>query len=154
MPHQLGITLHRVAGSNSGDKPGEQCRGGDIILSVDTLNGAMADSSDTEEEEEAQSATDAVDASSEEVLDEEVVIDLESAEEYEEQISSLEEQLEAQREEIDELQDLLLDLSVRVADGQNMGVCPECHGPVVKKTRWLRANTIECTKCDEQFHEY
>jgi uncharacterized coiled-coil protein SlyX len=114
----------------------------------------MAEGSDTDEEETSDTATESADAVGDEVVNEEVVIDLESAEEYEQRIETLEEQLAEQREEMEELQDLMLDLSTRVADGRDMGVCPECHGPVVKKRRWLRANTIECTQCEEVFHEY
>lgn len=104
---------------------------------------------DTAEQQETE-AEDAEDVS----VDEEVVLDLESATEYEQRIETLEATVEEQREQIEELNDLLLDLSTRVADGNDIGVCPDCHGPVVRINRWIRANTIECTDCGRVFHEY
>jgi hypothetical protein len=108
----------------------------------------MADSSDTTAEREAEQSdevqVEAVDSESDEA-----VLDVEAAADAE----ALREKLEEQQEEIEELQDLLLDLSVRVADDKGMGVCPDCHGPVMKKKRLLRATTIECTRCGRVFHE-
>ncbi len=132
--------------------PGQRRGSGATVFRQDVVLLGMADSD--EQEDEAQSTTDSVGDSAEEAIEEEVVIDLESAAEYEEHIESLEDKLEEQREEIDELQDLVVDLSARVADGRNTGVCPECHGTVVKKRRWLRTNTLECTDCGEVYHEY
>jgi RNA polymerase-binding transcription factor DksA len=82
------------------------------------------------------------------------VVDLDSAEAYEQRVDELTDRVERQEEEIEELKDLLLDLSVRQADGRGMGVCPECHGPVEKVRRWLGPTTIECRRCGEMFHEY
>ncbi|MEF8758137.1 MAG: hypothetical protein V5A33_07855 [Halobacteriales archaeon] len=85
---------------------------------------------------------------------EEVVSDLESARHRRDRVEELETELEARREEIEELQDLLLDLSTRVADDQGVGVCPDCHGPVVKVRGLFRPTTIECKRCDRVLHEY
>ncbi|MFB6090691.1 MAG: hypothetical protein ABEJ97_06485 [Halobellus sp.] len=113
----------------------------------------MSDQSDTELEEEQESEQAGASAQ-ETASEEEVVVDLDSAEEYQTRIEELEETVEAQREEIEELQDLMVDLSARVADGRGFGVCPECHGPVRKVRRWLGATTIECARCGEVYHEY
>lgn len=85
---------------------------------------------------------------------EDVVVDLDSAAAYDERVDELQETVEQQAERIDELEDLLLDLSVRAADDRGMGVCPECHGPVEKVRRWFGPTTIECRRCGEVFHEY
>lgn len=90
----------------------------------------------------------------EEGVEEEIVVDLDSAQQYEDRIEQLESTVEEQTEQIEELQDLLLDLSVRAADDRGMGVCPECHGPVMKVKSWFRSTTIECKRCGEVFHEY
>lgn len=83
-----------------------------------------------------------------------VVIDLEAAEEEEAVVEQLRDQVEEQREQIEELNGLLLDLSSRAAHTGGMGVCPDCHGPVTKIRRWVRTSTIECTRCGRVFHEY
>lgn len=85
---------------------------------------------------------------------EDVIVDLDSAEAYEQRVDQLQETVEEQQERIEELEDLLLDLSVRAADDRGMEVCPECHGPVEKVRRWIRPTTIECRRCGERFHEY
>ncbi|WP_253737676.1 hypothetical protein [Halohasta salina] len=85
---------------------------------------------------------------------EDVVVDLDSAAAYDQRVDELQETVEQQAERIDELEDLLLDLSVRAADDRGMGVCPECHGPVEKVRRWFGPTTIECRRCGETFHEY
>ncbi|PSQ19255.1 hypothetical protein BRD00_03185 [Halobacteriales archaeon QS_8_69_26] len=112
----------------------------------------MSDETETEEREtEAEVGSPATEEGD---LDEEIVVDLDSAGDYEDRIAQLEETVREQTEEIEELQDLLLDLSVRAADGRGMGVCPECHGPVVKVDPWFRSARIECKRCGEVFHEY
>jgi len=35
-----------------------------------------------------------------------------------------------------------------------MGVCPDCHGAVIKVSPWLRSAKIKCTDCQRVFHEY
>jgi uncharacterized protein with PIN domain len=85
---------------------------------------------------------------------EDVVVDLDSAEAYEQRVDQLQETVETQEERIEKLEDLLLDLSVRAADDRGIGVCPECHGPVEKVSRWFGPTTIECRRCGESFHEY
>lgn len=100
---------------------------------------------DTEAETEPDVGTDTA---------EDVVVDLDSAAAYDERVDELQETVEQQAERIDELEDLLLDLSVRAADDRGMGVCPECHGPVEKVRRWFGPTTIECRRCGEVFHEY
>lgn len=114
---------------------------------------------DTETEDTVTGTDDTVTESEEateerEAPTEDVVLDLESAQEYESRIDELQETVEDQRERIEELEGLMLDLSTRVADGKGMGVCPDCHGPVTKITRWIRTSTIECTRCGRVFHEY
>lgn len=110
----------------------------------------MSDRGEQSEEEETEQQT----QREESVVDEEVVLDLEAAEEYEEAIDRLTERIEEQQEQIEELNDLMLDLSTRVADGRGMGVCPDCHGPVMKVKRLFRSTTIECRRCGRVFHEY
>ena len=95
-----------------------------------------------------------VEESEEVTTDEDVVIDLEAAEEDEAAIAELRREVAAQAEQIEELNDLLLDLSSRAAHTGGMGVCPDCHGPVTKMKRWVRTSTIECTRCGRVFHEY
>jgi RNA polymerase-binding transcription factor DksA len=106
---------------------------------------------DTDQEVETD-----VDAEVETVAEEteDVVVDLDSAEAYEQRVDQLQETVETQQEQIEELEGLLLDLSTRVADDRGMGVCPECHGPVEKVRRWFRPTTIECRRCGEVFHEF
>lgn len=86
--------------------------------------------------------------------EEDVVIDLEAADEQEGAVEELRETVEEQREQIEELNDLLVDLSARAAHTGGMGVCPDCHGPVTKMKRWVRTSTVECTRCGRVFHEY
>jgi uncharacterized coiled-coil protein SlyX len=97
-----------------------------------------------------------------------VTIDVEAIDEYEQRIEELstavEERdetieelrsvVEEQSEQIDRLEGQFLDLSARVADGRNLGVCPECNGPTEKKERLFRSDTIECTRCGEVIHTY
>jgi hypothetical protein len=91
-----------------------------------------------------------VQAEAETERDDEVVVDVDAVGEE----TALAERVEEQEARIEELEDLLLDLSVRVADDQAMGVCPDCHGPVTKVDRWIRPSTIECRRCDRVFHTY
>jgi uncharacterized coiled-coil protein SlyX len=72
----------------------------------------------------------------------------------EQTIGELESVVEAQSERIDELESQFLDLSARVADGRNLGVCPECNGPTERKSRLFRNDTIECVRCGEVVHTY
>lgn len=111
----------------------------------------MAEESTAEKTESTESTTDETTASA---VDEDIVLDLEEAEDYEQRIDELQETVEEQREQIEELEDLMLDLSTRVADDKGMGVCPECHGPVEKVRRWFRPTRIECRRCEEVYHEY
>lgn len=111
----------------------------------------MSDDSetDTETAEETRVESDAVTET-----DEGVILDLDSAQAYEERIEELETQLQEQREQLEKVQDLLTDLSTRVADGNDVGVCPECHGPVVKQRRLFRSNRIVCERCGKVLHRY
>lgn len=108
----------------------------------------MADEQTEERTEETEAETEA------ETEEADTVLDVDAAQDYETRIESLQETVEDQGERIEELEDLLLDLSTRVADGRDMGVCPDCHGPVVKMRRFMRANTIECQRCERVFHTY
>lgn len=78
----------------------------------------------------------------------------EALEEREETIEELESVIEEQSEQIGKLENQFLDLSARVADGRNLGVCPECNGPTEKKERLFRSDTIECLRCGEVIHTY
>lgn len=101
---------------------------------------------DTEEAEtDAEVSTD--EEQTEAVLDAEAMAQAESVDE-------LQAVVEDQQERIEELEDLLLDLSTRVADGNSMGVCPDCHGAVIKVNPWFRSAKIRCTDCERVFHEY
>lgn len=113
----------------------------------------MADQTDTEEdqrtvEEEVEETT------QEESIEEDIVLDIDSAADSETQLQQLQETVQEQTEEIDELNNLLMDLSTRVADDGGMGVCTDCHGAVTKVKRWLGATTIECQRCGRVYHEY
>ncbi|QPV63062.1 hypothetical protein I7X12_00025 [Halosimplex litoreum] len=83
----------------------------------------------------------------------EAVLDAEAVEAAE-TTDELREVVDEQQERIEELEDLLLDLSTRVADGNSMGVCPDCHGAVIKVDPWFRSAKIKCTECERVFHEY
>lgn len=83
-----------------------------------------------------------------------VVVDLDSAEAYEQRVDELQATVEEQAEQIDKLEGILTDLSTRVADGRGMGVCPECNGPVEKVRRWFSPTTIECRRCGNVLHKY
>jgi len=83
----------------------------------------------------------------------EAVLDAERMEQAE-SMDELQAVVEDQQERIMELEDLLLDLSTRVADGNSMGVCPDCHGAVIKINPWFRSAKIKCTDCERVFHEY
>ncbi|KOX96492.1 MULTISPECIES: SlyX family protein [Halorubrum] len=122
---------------------------------------------DEETEAEAESTTETTAEREAEATDD-VTIDVEAIDEYEQRIDELstavEERdetieelrsvVEEQSEQIDKLENQFLDLSARVADGRNLGVCPECNGPTEKKERLFRADTIECTRCGEVIHTY
>jgi uncharacterized coiled-coil protein SlyX len=118
-----------------------------------------------ETQTEAESTTETTDREAEadaaaldvEALDEyqeridEMASELEDREETIEQLESV---IDEQSEQIDRLENQFLDLSARVADGRNFGVCPECNGPTEKKERLFRSDTIECTRCGEVIHTY
>jgi len=99
------------------------------------------------DEDETEAETQTTDEEPEAVLDADAVADTESVED-------LKSMVDEQQERIEELEDLLLDLSTRVADGNAMGVCPDCHGAVIKVSPWLRSAKIKCTDCQRVFHEY
>lgn len=100
--------------------------------------------------------------------DDEATIDVEAIDSYqrriaemsaeieqrEQTIGELESVVESQSERIDELESQFLDLSARVADGRNLGVCPECNGATERKSRLFRSDTIECVRCGEIIHTY
>lgn len=111
-----------------------------------------ADTATVDEATTESSVTTDTDAATDE--SEDVVVDLDSAEAYEQRVDELETLVEKQGEQIEELEDLLVDLSVRAADDRGMGVCPECHGPVEKIDPWFGSARIECRRCGEVFHEY
>ena len=111
----------------------------------------MADDQQTETEE-----TETTDVAETEATESspEAVLDAESAAQRETSTEELRELVDDQRERIEELEDTLLDLSTRVANGGSMGVCPDCQGAVLKVDPWFRSAKIKCTDCDRVFHEY
>jgi hypothetical protein len=111
----------------------------------------MSDEEATTEVSESETETE---SSTEDSTGPEVVLDAEALEEQERTVDDLVETVEQQEERIEELEDLLLDLSTRVADGNSMGVCPDCHGPVLKSDPWFRSAKIKCMDCERVFHEY
>lgn len=99
---------------------------------------------------EAEETTEAVEMAD----SSEAVLDVEEIREREGALEDVQERLDAQADRIEELEGLLLDLSARSADDGGTGVCPDCHGPVVKVSPLLRRSRIKCTKCGRVFHEY
>ena len=118
----------------------------------ETQTEAESTTETTEREAEADAAALDVEALDEyqERIDE-MASELEDREETIEQLESV---IDEQSEQIDRLENQFLDLSARVADGRNLGVCPECNGPTEKKERLFRSDTIECTRCGEVIHTY
>ena len=118
----------------------------------ETQTEAESTTETTEREAEADAAALDVEALDEyqEQIDE-MASELENREETIEQLESV---IDEQSEQIDRLENQFLDLSARVADGRNFGVCPECNGPTEKKERLFRSDTIECTRCGEVIHTY
>jgi len=106
----------------------------------------MADQTDTEEDQRTVEE-EVEDTTQEESIEEDIVLDVDSATETDTQVERLE-------EEVEELNDLLMDLSTRVADDGGMGVCTDCHGAVTKVKRWFSPTTIECQRCGKVYHEY
>ncbi|WP_372912322.1 hypothetical protein [Salinigranum sp.] len=90
----------------------------------------------------------------ERAADGDATLDVEAAVEREETVETLREQVTEQQERIEELEGMVLDLSTRVADDNATGVCPDCHGPVVKSKPWFRSAKIKCMDCGRVFHEY
>jgi predicted RNase H-like nuclease (RuvC/YqgF family) len=108
-------------------------------------------SEEGQETETRQTETDVESTTTEERS--EAVLDADAAERSE-SIEDLRETVEQQQDQIEELEGLLLDLSTRVADGNSMGVCPDCKGAVIKVNPWFRSAKIKCTDCQRVFHEY
>jgi uncharacterized coiled-coil protein SlyX len=136
------------------------------LISVRFITVHMGDKeadSDVESTAETERETQEVDVGTEETA-----VDVEAIDTYqrrieelsaelnqrEQTIGELESVVEAQSERIDELESQFLDLSARVADGRNLGVCPECNGPTERKSRLFRNDTIECVRCGEVVHTY
>ena len=113
----------------------------------------MSDANEaTEEIEQTVETETTVEAETE--REEEAVVDLDAAAEYETVADDLQETIRRQQEEIDHLNDLVLDLSTRVADNDGVGVCPDCKGPVRKAGGWFSSKKIKCADCGRVFHEY
>ena len=109
------------------------------------------DQSQTEAQGDQHTETTTVDDTE---IEEAAALDIESVAKYQERIDELEELAEAQKRQIEDLQDMMLDLSARAADGRDIGVCPECNGPLVRKDRLFRTDTIECEQCGSIVHRY
>lgn len=117
----------------------------------------MSDSEETTTETTEEQSTEATEETTDEQetqVESEATLDVEAAEEREATVEELRERVSEQQERIEELEDLMLDLSARNADDGGTGVCPDCHGPVVKSKTWLRSPKIKCMKCGRVFHEY
>jgi predicted RNase H-like nuclease (RuvC/YqgF family) len=105
-------------------------------------------------DEEAVETTDETTDEQDTQAESEATLDLEAAEEREASVEALREQVSEQADRIEELEDLMLDLSTRNAHDGGTGVCPDCHGPVVKVSSWFTSPKIKCMKCARIFHEY
>lgn len=112
----------------------------------------MTDNESTAEEEETTETDAEVEIEAE--SEAEATVDIEAAEERERSVAELEERISEQQERIEELEDVMLDMSTRSAHDGGTGVCPDCHGPVIKISRWFRSPKIKCTECGNVFHEY
>lgn len=113
----------------------------------------MSDANEaTEEIEQTVETETTVEAEAE--SEEEAVVDLDAAAEYETVADDIRETIRRQQEEIDKLNNLVLDLSTRVADNDGVGVCPDCNGPVQKSGGFFSKKKIKCTDCGRVFHEY
>lgn len=121
------------------------------------------ETTDTEEEtEESETASD------EELGEGAMTIDVEAIDEYESRIDELTSKLDEREQTIEELESVVedqqerlsdlegqfRDLSARVADGRNLGVCPDCNGPTERKNRLFRSDTIECNRCGNVIYTY
>jgi len=105
-------------------------------------------------EHETEAETTAIDVGALDTYEDRVEELSSALEDREETIEELESVVEEQSEQIETLENRFLDLSARVADGRNLGVCPECNGPTEKKERLFRSDTIECLRCGEVIHTY
>ena len=112
----------------------------------------MANDSPAGEEEIEADTEEEVEAS--ETESSEAVLDVESVEQQTADVEELRDVIEEQSERIEDLEDSLLDLSTRVAYDDGIGVCPDCNGPVIKRSPLFRRTRIKCTDCGRQFHEY
>ncbi|MFB6297358.1 MAG: SlyX family protein [Salinirussus sp.] len=122
------------------------------------------ETSETEEEIEVETESDV----ETDQADSAATLDVEAVDAYESRIEELQETVESREEVIEELQETVeeqqeqlsrldgqfRDLSARVADGRNFGVCPDCNGPTEKKERLFRSDTIECNRCGKVIHTY
>jgi predicted RNase H-like nuclease (RuvC/YqgF family) len=111
----------------------------------------MSEEGQETEAQQTETDTDVESTASEERT--EAVLDADAAERSE-SIEELRETVDKQQDQIEELEGLLLDLSTRVADGNSMGVCPDCKGAVIKVNPWFRSAKIKCMDCQRVFHEY
>jgi predicted RNase H-like nuclease (RuvC/YqgF family) len=109
---------------------------------------------ETTEQEETETESTAIDMEAIDAYDETIEELTEALEEREETIEELQTVVEKQSEQIGKLENQFLDLSARVADGRNLGVCPECNGPTEKQSRLFRSDTIECLRCGEVVYTY
>ena len=113
-----------------------------------------ADEAEATTEQETETEAAAIDMEALDTYDETIEELTEALEEREETIEDLRSVVEEQSEQIEKLENQFLDLSARVADGRNLGVCPECNGPTEKQSRLFRSDTIECLRCGEVIHTY
>ena len=105
-------------------------------------------------EVETETETETEEPTEEREAEGEATLDIGAAVEQEETVEQLRGQIDEQQERIEELENMVLDLSTRVADDRATGVCPDCHGPVVKQKPLFRSAKIKCMDCDRVFHEY
>lgn len=112
----------------------------------------MSDADETTEE--IEETVEAKEVTETETQEEEAVVDLDAAAEYETVADDVQDTIRRQQEQIEQLNDMVMDLSTRVADNGGVGVCPDCAGPVRKTGGWFSKNKIKCSDCGRVFHEY
>ena len=86
--------------------------------------------------------------------DEADVIEVDSGRTSGDRMAELDAEPEPYRAAVQELRAPSCDLSARVVDGRDVGVCPDRHGPVANTRGWFRPTRIEWRRDDRGCHEY
>lgn len=114
----------------------------------------MSDANETTEEVQETVETETTTETESESKEEEAVLDLDAMAQQETVAGDVRDTLRRQQEQIEELNNMVVDLSTRLADNDGVGVCPDCHGPVRKAGGWFSKSKIKCGDCGRVFHEY